>query len=356
MIDRILLAPYYYFLKLRHWMYDNEIRKSTSASVPTVCIGNITVGGTGKTPHTEMMIRLLSEHPGYAGKNIAVLSRGYRRKSKGFLEVKADGNAEMYGDEPLQIKRKFPSVTVAVDKSRVEGCRILTDPEDSRTEKKADIIILDDAFQHRALKPTVSIVLVDYSRPVFKDNLLPLGRLRDIRERMHAADIVIVTKCPPFLESDEMSRWKEALCTGEKDSGKKQSLFFTTIGYDGPKAVWEEGDHRYVHSKRMILFSGIANDRPLQKYLSGSYKTVSHLTFGDHHEFTGSDIHSIEKAARHFPTAVIITTEKDSQRLHDNPLVPKELKERMFYIPIRPEFIPEEGQKDFLSVLETFIG
>lgn len=356
MIDKILLAPYYYTLKLRHWIYDKGIKRSVGASVPTICVGNITVGGTGKTPHTEMLIRLLSSHPEFAGKKIAVLSRGYKRKSKGFQEVKADGNAAMYGDEPLQIKRKFPELTVAVDKSRVEGCRILTDQDDRRTEKKADIIILDDAFQHRALKPSVSIVLVDYSRPVFNDHLLPLGHLRDLRERIHEADIVIVTKCPPFLDNWERILWEDTLEKGRKASSKKQRLFFTTIVYDKPQAVWPEGDHRYVHSQRMILFSGIANDKPLQTYLSDKYKIVRHLTFGDHHDFSSVDIHSIEKAAKEFPTAIIATTEKDCQRLYDNPLVPKELKERMFYIPIRPEFIPEEDQKELLSAIATLIG
>lgn len=355
MIDKILLAPYYYALKFRHWMYDNGIRKSVVASVPTICIGNITVGGTGKTPHTEMLIRALSERPEYADKNIAVLSRGYGRKSKGFLEVEADGNAVTYGDEPLQIKKKFPGITVAVDRSRVEGCRILTDRNDIRTVKKADIIILDDAFQHRALKPSVSIVLVDYSRPVFNDHLLPIGRLRDLRERIHEADMVIVTKCPPFLDSRDRTRWEETLKRGRNGSSKRQSLFFTTIGYDTPRAVWEDGDPRYIHSKRLILVTGIANDKPLQTYLSDKYKIVRHLAFGDHHDFTYNDIRSIEKAAKEFPTAIIATTEKDSQRLHGNPSVSEVLRKRVFYFPIRPEFIDGNTEEEFISCLGRFL-
>ena len=354
MIDRILLAPYYYALKFRHWLYDKGLKKSVEASVPTICVGNITVGGTGKTPHTEMLIRILSSHPDFAGKNIAVLSRGYKRKSKGFLEVKADGNAEMYGDEPLQIKKKFPSITVAVDKSRVKGCRILTDPQDNRTARKADIIILDDAFQHRALKPSVSIVLVDYSRPVFNDNLLPIGHLRDLRERIHEADIVIVTKCPPFLDNWEMTKWTDALEIGKTASHKKQSLFFTSIGYDEPEAVWQEGDPRYIHSKRLILMSGIANDKPLQTYLSDSYKIVRHLTFSDHHDFTRGDINSMEKAVKEFPTAIIMTTEKDSQRLKDNQFITKNLKERLFYMPIKPVFISKGMEEQFISALTEY--
>lgn len=362
MIDKILLAPYYYILRLRHWCYDRGVLGSAKAAVPTICVGNITVGGTGKTPHTEMLIRILSVHPEWKSRNIAVLSRGYKRKSKGFLEVREDGDAAMYGDEPLQIKKKFPEITVAVDKSRTEGCRILTDRNDSRTEKKADIIILDDAFQHRALKPSVSIVLVDYSRPVFKDHLLPLGRLRDLRERMDAADIIIVTKCPPYMEDDEMEEWKGKLGAMRHDAepDKPQELFFTSIGYDDPVPMWKETDMRYTHSKRLILFSGIADDKPLMRHLADRYDIVRHLTFSDHHDFTSKDILAIEKAVKEYPTAVVVTTEKDSQRMlglapEVAGTVTSELKSRMFHIPIRPVFVTESGQEEFVSALDRFI-
>ena len=202
MIDKILLFPYWLTLKVRHFMYDHGMRKVHVPDVPTICVGNITVGGTGKTPHTEMLIRTLAQDVDWGAKNIAVLSRGYKRKTRGFQQVVADGTAKEYGDEPLQIKRKFPFITVAVDKSRREGCDFLADPEKVMTSKKArkcrhkefpkaDLVILDDAFQHRAVRPTVSIVLVDYSRPIFKDHLMPLGKLRDLPERIAAADIVI---------------------------------------------------------------------------------------------------------------------------------------------------------------------
>ena len=186
MVDKILLFPYWLTLKVRHLLYDSGIRKTYTPSVPSVCIGNVTVGGTGKTPHTEMILRTLLEDADWQDRNIAVLSRGYKRKSKGFQQVAADGRALDYGDEPLQIKQKFPMVTVAVDKSRKEGCTFLTDPESVKTAKKArrcihkdfpkaDLILLDDAFQHRAVKAGVNILLVDYSRPIFHDHLMPLG-------------------------------------------------------------------------------------------------------------------------------------------------------------------------------------
>ena len=242
MIDKILLFPYWLTLKIRHMLYNTGLRKTYTPEVPSVCIGNITVGGTGKTPHTEMLLRTLLEDDQWHGKNIAVLSRGYKRKTKGFQQVTADGRAIDFGDEPLQIKKKFPMATVAVDKSRKEGCMFLTDPESINTSKKgkkcihkdfpkADLILLDDAFQHRAVKAGLSIVLVDYSRPVFKDYLMPIGRLRDLPERIKAADIVIVSKCPKYLDAWERSKWCEAL-------GNPKHLFFTTIAYDTPKAIF----------------------------------------------------------------------------------------------------------------------
>ncbi len=371
MIDTILLFPYWLTLKLRHAFYNIGLFKSHEADVPTICVGNITVGGTGKTPHTEMILRMLLESEEWKDKNIAVLSRGYKRKSKGFQQVMAEGTAEEYGDEPLQIKRKFPDVTVAVDKSRKEGCRFLTDPELLKTSKKArrclnkdipkaDIIVLDDAFQHRALKPTFSIVLIDYGRPTFRDHLMPIGRLRDLPERISAADIVIVTKCPTYIDDSQRGKWAHNLgireydpATGEgrKKNGKTQKILFTSIAYDTAQAVFPEGDPRYLYAQRLILFSGIANDEPFRRYLCGNYKIVKHFNFPDHHEFTRSDMHSIRNAADDFPTSVIMTTEKDCQRVRDCRFVPGSMKPKMFHAPIKVEFLTEEDRNIFNSAL-----
>ena len=375
MIDKILLFPYWLILKIRHFMYDHGLKKVHTPEVPTICVGNVTVGGTGKTPHTEMLLRTLTHDVDWGAKNIAVLSRGYKRRSKGFQQVMADGTAKEYGDEPLQIKRKFPFITVAVDKSRAEGCAFLADPEKLKTSKKgrrcmhkdfpaSELIILDDAFQHRALKPTVSIVLVDYSRPIFKDHLMPLGKLRDLPERIAAADIVIVSKCPTYLDAWEKSKWAEALgvkqydpsgCYGTRKNGKKQHLFFTTIGYDSSEAVFPEGDPRYLYTQRLILFSGIANDTPLRTYLSGTYKIVRHFNFPDHHKFSNADIASIGSAAKAFPTAVVMTTEKDCQRIRDCKKVPDNLKQRMFYAPIKANFFSDEDRETFSTVLNSYL-
>ena len=361
MIDKVLLFPYWLTLKIRHFMYDHGMRKVHTPDVPTICVGNVTVGGTGKTPHTEMIIRTLLQDPEWSGKDIAVLSRGYKRKTKGFQQVVCDGTARQFGDEPMQIKRKFPSVTVAVDKSRKQGCSFLSDPELVKTSRKgrkclhkdfpkADLIILDDAFQHRAVKPAVSVVLVDYNRPVFKDHLMPLGKLRDLPERIGAADIVIVSKCPRYLDPWERSKWTQAL-----KIRKDQHIFFTSIGYDNSEAIFPEGDPRYLYTRKLILFSGIANDRPFRSYLSDYYKIIRHFDFPDHHKFTWADISTISRAANAYPTSVVMTTEKDCQRVRDCRNITDNLKQRMFYAPIKVNFYSEMEQEEFSTVLNSYL-
>ncbi len=371
MIDKILLAPYYIALKCRHFLYDKGIRKSVKAEVPSICIGNITVGGTGKTPHTELVLRILLSSEAAEDRHVAVLSRGYKRESKGFQQVMTDSSPALSGDEPLQIKKKFPEVTVAVDADRVEGCRFLCHPEALLTSKKgrrcidkefqpADVIVLDDAFQHRALKPDLSVVLIDYSRPVMEDSLLPIGRLRDLKERVSAADIVIITKCPTYMDGLEKDRWVKSLgldgfdpdtMTGTAGNGKKQTVLFSTIEYCQPEPVFPEGDAHYLYAKRAAVFSGIADDTPLTAFIAGTYRISSHLRFGDHHKYGKADIRAILGMAKKEPTAVIMTTEKDSQRLSGMKNIPETLRKRMFQVPIKAAFLTETDMAIFQSRL-----
>lgn len=358
-------------LKTRHWLYDTGKKKSFSAEVPTICVGNITAGGTGKTPHTEMILRQLLQSDEWGMKNIAVLSRGYKRESKGFQQVTADGSAIMFGDEPLQIKKNFPSVTVAVDKDRIEGCRFLCHPETMQTDKAAklcwnksfpaaDVIILDDAFQYRKLKADMNILLVDFNRPVCKDRLLPFGGLRDLPSRLNAADVIIVTKCPYLLEDDERKEWAESLgvrdysastFAGKTKDGRPVSVLFSCVEYCEPKPLFDISNPRYVYAQKMILFSGIAKDAPLVHYLSDKYKIVSRFKFSDHHKYNWSDMHRILNATKQFPTAAVATTEKDSQRVLDYNGMPDRIRERLLVVPIRVKFLSEEENTVFARIL-----
>lgn len=375
MLEKILLAPYYLTLKVRHALYDKGIRKTYTPDVPTVCVGNITAGGTGKTPHTEMILKTLLRSDDWGMREIAVLSRGYGRSGKGFQQVDRRGTAAFYGDEPLQIKQKFPGVNVAVDKDRIEGCRFLTDPEALRTSKKAkrclnrelprpaDVIVLDDAFQYRALKADFNIVLTDWNRPIYKDRLLPFGRLRDLPGRLFEADAVIVTKCPVYLEDWERIDWLKPLgiknfdpvtCEGETAGGKKMPVFFTSINYCPLIPVYpDEGNMRYTYSKMAVLFTGIAKDTPLRRYLSDRYRIVRHFSFPDHHRYSAMDIRNIAAAAKSDPTAVLVTTEKDARRVMDRKKIPGTLKERMFQVPIEVAFLSDREKEIFEEKLLT---
>ena len=320
-------------LRIRHLFYDRGWKKTFQPPVPTICVGNLTAGGTGKTPHVELLLRLLSF------RSVAVLSRGYKRKTKGFRIVGEADSAQTVGDEPLQIARKFSSVTVAVDKDRIHGCQELRD-------KQVELVVLDDAFQYRKLEPSLTLLLVDYHRPVFKDRLLPWGRLRDLPSRIRKADAVVVTKSPAEVPDDERAWWRSKLHLREE-----QPLYFTRIQYQKALPVFPDGDSHYLYSQKVILVSGIANDTPLRQYLSDTYKIVGRLSFPDHHRYTKRDIRAIAAAARNCPTACLMTTEKDAQRLRDVPEVPPELSQRLFYLPIEAVFLSPEEEANFVQYL-----
>lgn len=356
-LSKTLLFPYYAALKIRHFLYDKSIIKGREYPVPVVCVGNITVGGTGKTPHTEMLLRMLEGRY-----NIAVLSRGYKRKSKGFRIAKVADTYREVGDEPLQIKQKFPEVTVAVCKSRREGIeKLLALPEGKKGVQKdstrPDLIILDDGFQHRKVKPSHSIVLMSYSRPVCGDNLLPVGRLRDLPEQIRRADTIIITKSPVAVETDgiidmertaavvesEQVKWRAKLGLGDD-----QKLFFSIINYCAPKPVFEGiGDMRYVYSGKAVFFTGIANDGEFRNNIVRRYKVLDSIKFSDHRNFSKSDIRRINSWAKKNPTAVAFTTEKDSKRLLGASGLDKSVMARLFYIPIEVSIVPTINLTNF---------
>lgn len=352
LLSKTVLFPYYITLKIRNLCYDRGWIKSVRYTIPIICVGNITVGGTGKTPHIEMIIRYL----GQSG-HIAVLSRGYKRKSRGFRFVECSDSFIESGDEPLQIKQKFPWVTVAVCKNRIEGVERLLS-----MEKPPDVILLDDAFQYRKIRPLHSILLIDSNRSIKGDNLLPIGRLRDLPGQIKRAESVIITKCslaveyePGFIDEPrtaeavktERERWKRAL---GMDEGRP--LYFSSISYGVPLPVFAlEGDKRYLYSGSAICFSGIADDRSFKNHICRNYRLLSSIKFADHRNFTESDIRSIENLACKYPTAVIFTTEKDSKRLFEYKSISSMLAKRLFYIPIEVNILLEKERDSFVAGL-----
>jgi tetraacyldisaccharide 4'-kinase len=325
-INNILLLPYLIVLKIRHYLYDNGILKSRKFDIPIISIGNISIGGTGKTPHTEYFIKELM--PRY---KVAVLSRGYGRKSRGFKIVNVDSTVKEVGDEPLQMKRKFVDVVVAVCEKRVKGVEtLLALPEDQRPT----VILLDDAFQHRRITPSLNILLTDYNHMLDKEIFFPFGKLRDLPEQKKRADIVIITKCPEEITPEDRFAREHRL-----KLSSDQKLAFSTIKYGEPKNVFEEADRRYIYSKYAILITAVANPVPMQYQLMSDYKIVAKMNFRDHHNFTKHEVYRMNRKLAKWPKAVVFTTEKDAQRIMENTKFSDPVRKRLFFIPIEVEFI-----------------
>ena len=339
-IGNIFAFPYALGLWMRNKAYDKGWLKSVKFdNVSILSLGNITVGGTGKTPHVEMFIRELLER----AYRVAVISRGYGRQNpKTSRFVETDSRVEDVGDEPLQIKRKFPQVKVIVDRDRVRAVKMLMALPFGDVP---EVILLDDGMQYRRLQPTRQRCLINYNRPVFKDSLLPFGRLRDLPSQLKRADTVIITKCPPFL-----NEWEKQQAVSVNRINPQQKVFFTTVQYFDPVAVFPEGNNRYMYSHEAILFTGIANSDQLRHHVSARYPRNFHIEFDDHHVFTDKDIKQIEKFADKHPQAILLTTEKDSQRLRRNPAVHERLKERLFYIPIEIGLVEDENPEGLFDV------
>lgn len=345
---KILLYPiswiYGLVVYIRNSLYDYKIFKSTEFEIPVISIGNITVGGTGKTPHTEYLVELLKKHV-----NVATLSRGYKRKTKGFRFVETTSHSSEVGDEPLQVKRKFPEVTVAVDEKRVHGINeLLKNPDQT-----PDAILLDDAFQHRSVSPGINILLIDYNRPIDKDQLLPVGRLRERKYQRRRANIIIYTKCP-----DEIAPITRRIIMKDVNLRPYQSLYFTTMEYGSPKAVFPSGEKHAEsaakNSPKVILISGIANPKPLQQYLASRHAVLQELIFKDHHDFRPKDLKIIEETFLKYQheDPILVTTEKDAMRLRDETALPEFVMAHLFYIPLKIKFLDYEGK----SFNKTIVG
>ena len=348
----------------RNLLFEMGVLKSRSFKVPVISVGNITVGGTGKTPHVEYLIRLLKDHL-----NVAVLSRGYKRKSHGFVLAGKDTTMWDIGDEPYQMKQKFPDITMAVDSKRTRGIQKLIDGE---AGKEIDVILLDDAFQHRYVKPGINILLVDYHRLVIYDKLLPAGRLREPVKSKDRADVVIVTKCPK-----DMKPMEYRVITKAMKLYPYQRLFFSTHEYDAPKPVFPDLSNREsieslgvidsmgvlesldplspLAGKNILLLTGIASPEQMVQDLTPVTPNISTLTFGDHHAFRPKDSRRINERFSALPDPkLIITTEKDATRLQAVEGLSDEVKSHLYTLPIHMTIMMGQ-QEDFNNHIIKYV-
>jgi tetraacyldisaccharide 4'-kinase len=318
-------------LRLRHWLYDSRLLPSQPGKLPTIVIGNLALGGTGKTPHAEYVLRQLR-----AWCKPAFLSRGYGRTTRGFiLAGRVQATAQIIGDEPMQVHLKFPDLDVAVCESRVRGLEYL------KTVSNANIAVLDDAFQHRKLQGDLKILLTEYDRPYWTDRLLPAGRLRDVRSAYRRADIIIVTKCPMLLSGEEQESIIKAI-----RPLRDQRVFFTRLEYGNP--VQLSGKPLDLNPSSTILgIAGLADTRKFEEQLRKSYTTVHFESFADHHNFSRKELTGLWSKYGNFAQA-IVTTEKDAARLksirglNDIPI---------FVVPVSIAFL--SGEAAFVQLLRS---
>ncbi len=310
---------------VRNRLFDCGWLRSEKFEIPVICIGNITVGGTGKTPHTEFLLRLFSD------KKTAVLSRGYKRRTKGFVLADSTSTARELGDEPFQIHQKFPQAIIAVDEKRAHGIRQLL-----QLPQPPEVILLDDAFQHRYVTPSYSIVLIDSNRPTDTDDFLPLGRLRDSQKSLRRADCIIITKCAPDYKP-EHELWRKRLHLSDE-----QKLYFSTFDYEPEQAVFPEKAQPFAH-ENLLLVTGIVSPDALRNHLAQTATHIETLAFADHHDFSAEDFAKIERRFAQLPNPKsIVVTEKDKARLLCNPHLPETLKPYIYAVGIRVRLLADE--------------
>ncbi|MEI6948276.1 tetraacyldisaccharide 4'-kinase [Paraflavisolibacter sp. H34] len=340
---RLLLFPFAFLygliVSLRNWLYDKGIKKSAAFGLPVVCVGNLSVGGTGKSPMVEYLVRLLQDHY-----RVATLSRGYKRKTRGYALASEKTTALDIGDEPLQFHRKFPDIAVAVGEERLVAI-----PQLLHDRPETEVILLDDAFQHRAIRAGLNILLTDYGNLFTRDFYLPAGDLRDARSSYQRAQVIVVTKCPHSLTAEE----RDAL-QAEIEPLAHQKLFFSTLSYGLVYHLVHRSALVLDDQTEVLLVTGIANPKPLEAFLEERIHTYHLQHFSDHHIFTIDDLRDIKKKfdALQAPRKIILTTEKDATRLEK---FENEINGIPFYvIPIEPRFLFDQGS-EFDAIILSFI-
>lgn len=335
-------------VNFRNKLFDWGVLKQKKYDIPIICVGNLTVGGTGKTPHIEYLIGVLSSRY-----KVAVLSRGYKRRSKGFIIVDEDSKAQDVGDEPLQIKQKYPDTLVVVDKKRRNAIeKILTIEESERP----DVILLDDGFQHRYVQPSLSVLLVDSNRPIFEDKLLPAGRLREPIKGKERASIVLVTKCAGNMQPIDFR-----IFANELKLFAYQSLYFTAVEYGDVKPVFTEFHTENIQlndlrKKHVLLVTGIASPQPLIEKIERKTYNLHTKIYPDHYFFQEKDIEDIktEFTNIHDEDKIILTTEKDAVRFRGM-LLPDDVKKALYYLPIQIAFIYKEEKESFTKKINNHV-
>lgn len=340
---RYFLLPlsvfYGLIIRIRNWLFDKNYLKSASFNFPIICVGNLAVGGTGKTPLVEYLIRILKNDY-----SVATLSRGYKRKTKGFGIANENTTALEIGDEPMQFHLKFPEITVAVGEERLDAI-----PQLLHDRPETQIIILDDAFQHRTVRAGLNILLTDYKNLYSRDLLMPAGDLRDIRKSANRADIIIVTKCSHNLTVEERD-----MILSELNTLPGQSVFFTEILYTQPYHLFRKQSFTISPGIEVLLVCGIANPVPLQEFLTPHVQSYDMLRFPDHHIFSIDDLDEIKSQYEKISSAnkIILTTEKDGVRLQK---FEKELRELpIFVMPIQHSFMFNDTDR-FYKLVSDFI-
>ncbi len=349
---RWLLLPFSFFYSFAVWMrnkfFDLNLLPSREFNIPLIVVGNITVGGTGKTPHVEYLVRTLQQDH-----KVAVLSRGYKRKTKGFIAATNESTSTEIGDEPRQIKRKFPDVAMAVDANRVRGVQKLMK---GAAGFDPDVILLDDAYQHRYVKPGLSILLVDFNQPLEKDYILPYGRLRESMYEKKRANIVIVTKAPKDIKPID-----RRIIEKEMKLFPYQGLYFTYLKYgELTRVFFNDKELTIEKAKQMntqiLLVTGVANPVPLYEHLQQHFENINHIRFNDHRNYGQKDVKRILKEFDNIDAdhKIIITTEKDAVRISDSTHF-KEASLPIYYVPIEVGFL-DEDKNDFKKRVFNYIS
>lgn len=339
-------------VKVRNMLFYKGILHSRQFSVPTICVGNLAVGGTGKTPHTEYLIRLL--HNDY---HVAVLSRGYRRKTKGFLLANAQSSSLEIGDEPYQMMKHYPDIRVAVDENRCEGIEKLT----SLKNPPVDVILLDDAYQHRYVNAGINILLTDSHRLFCDDQLLPAGLLREPIKEKERAQIVIVTKCPDDIKPIDYN-----VITKKLNLYPYQQLFFTKYNYGELYRLFGKNSDRsgnntltlssVLPETSVLLFTGIANNKMIVDKLHEYIKHITEFNLPDHHNFTAEDMARLERCFSNLQgyKRIIITTEKDAARLQKRNDISKLIKEHLYVLPVKVAFLQDQ-EESFNQIILNYV-